>query len=210
MGQAERIPHYTAEEYLALERAAEYKSELVNGVIYPMGSPNGEAFAMAGATRNHSLVVVNAVRLLSTHLLGRPCEVYTGEMRVKVTETGMYTYPDVVVACGDIQFDDDQFDTLINPTVIIEVLSPSTEAYDRGAKFGHYRQLESLQEYVLIAQDRVSVERFARQGEFWLFTAAEEMGETMRLESIGCELRLADVYERVEFGGGEAEEQDRG
>src|SRR5436305_1067989 len=124
--------HYTADQYLALEREAEYKSEYINGEIY----------AMSGASREHNLIAVNLVRELSSQMRGRPCEVYGSDMRVKVAPTGMYTYPDVSVACNEPHFDDRQLDTLTNPTVIIEVLSPSTEAYDRGVKFLHYRKLE--------------------------------------------------------------------
>lgn len=195
---------YTPEEYLALERKAEYKSEYVNGEIYAMG----------GASLAHTTITLNIGALLLAQLRGRPCRVLTSEMRVKISATGSYVYPDVVVACGDIQFEDAEVDTLLNPTVIIEVLSPTTEAFDRGAKFGHYRQLPSVQEYLLIAQDRVSVERFSRQGDQWLLTEATDLGDTMQLASIGCELPLANVYERVEFeeseGAEGAEEESAG
>ena len=155
--------YYTPEEYLALERKAEYKSEYINGEIY----------AMSGASRAHILITVNLTRELSTQLRGRPCEVYASDMRVKVSPTGMYTYPDVAAVCGEARFEDGQVDTLTNPSVIIEVLSPSTEAYDRGEKFAHYRKLQSLAEYVLVAQDKMRVEHFARhgeRGEQWVLT----------------------------------------
>jgi Uma2 family endonuclease len=121
-------------------------------------------------------------------------------MRVKVSSTGLYTYPDVVVACGELLFEDEQGDTLLNPTVIVKIRSSSTEAYDRGEKFAQYRRLEPLVEYVLVAQDRCRVERFARQPDGqWLLLEAGDPSETVRLASIGCDLKLADVYDRMEF-----------
>src|SRR6476661_5007696 len=143
--------HYTSDQYLALEREAEYRSELVNGQIY----------SMSGASREHNLITTNLSREISTQLRGKPCETYSSDMRVKISPTGMYTYPDVTVACGEPRFEDDHVDTLLNPTVIVEVLSPSTEAYDRGEKFAHYRKLDTLSDYVLISQDKARVEHFA-------------------------------------------------
>ncbi|MDQ7784954.1 MAG: Uma2 family endonuclease [Desulfomonilaceae bacterium] len=178
------------EQYLALERQAEYKSEFVNGMI----------IAMAGASRSHSLIVVNLSREVSRQLLGRPCETYSSDMRVKVSNTGLYTYPDLVAVCGEVRFDDEHADTLLNPTVIVEVLSPSTEAYDRGEKFAHYRRLESLQEYVLVSQDKVRIESYVRQGAQWLLSEVSGLDGTVRLESIGCDLVLRDVYDKVRFG----------
>jgi Uma2 family endonuclease len=128
--------HYTPAEYLARERAAEYKSEYVDGFIV----------AMSGASRIHNLITANVGRELGNQLKGRRCEVYIGDMRVKVSATCTYRYPDVVVACGDIALEDAELDTLLNPVVIVEVLSPTTEAVDRGEKFTHYRRLESLRE----------------------------------------------------------------
>ena len=182
-------PVYTVEEYLALEREAEHKSEFVNGQI----------LAMSGASRAHNLIVNNVSREVSLQLKGRPCETYSSDMRVQVNDTGMYAYPDVVVVCGEPHFEDTHPETLTNPTVIVEVLSSSTEAYDRGAKFAHYRRLEALQEYVLIAQDRCSVERFARRGREWLFSEAVALSDTVALTSIDCRLALAEVYDRVAF-----------
>lgn len=120
-----RQHYYTPEEYLAQERKAEFKSEYIAGQIV----------AMSGASREHNLMTANLARVLGSQLLDRPCEVYVSDMRVKVTARGMYTYPDTVVVCDDARFEDEQVDTLLNPTLIVEVLSPSTEAYDRGAKF---------------------------------------------------------------------------
>ncbi|HMA34345.1 MAG TPA: Uma2 family endonuclease, partial [Chloroflexia bacterium] len=123
-------PHsYTPAEYLAYERQADYKSEYLAGQIV----------AMSGVSWEHSLINTNLLRVLSTQLLDRPCTAHASDLRVKVQAQGMYTYPDIVVVCGEPQFEDAQVDTLLNPTLIVEVLSPSTEAYDRGAKFGYYR-----------------------------------------------------------------------
>ena len=178
-------------EYLAIERAAKFKSEFFAG----------EMFAMAGASPAHVLITSNVNREIGTQLKGRPCRVYSSDLRVKVSATGLHTYPDVVVVCGDQQFDDEKRDTLLNPTLIVEVLSPTTEAYDRSDKFDHYRQMESVEEYVLIAQDRPRVEHYARQagGRQWLLTVFRDLQEHAPLPSIGCELALAEVYDKVEF-----------
>jgi Uma2 family endonuclease len=122
-------------------------------------------------------------------------------MRVRVNRTGLYTYPDVVVACGEILFEDDQVDTLLNPVVVIEVLSPSTEAYDRGEKFAHYRRLDSLREYVLVAQDRVRVERYVRQGEQWILSELSALDDVLALAAIDCQVGLREIYERVALPG---------
>jgi Uma2 family endonuclease len=187
-------PRLSPEEYLTIERNAERKSEFYAG----------EMFAMAGASEAHNLITVNVTRELSSQLRGRPCRTYAGDMRVKVSETGLYTYPDVAVACGEVQFEDTHRDTLLNPTVIVEVLSPSTEAYDRGEKFAQYLRLPSLQQYILIAQDRPRIERYRRSEEQeWIFSATDGLENTTHLGSIGCDLVLADVYDRVEFAAAE-------
>jgi Uma2 family endonuclease len=180
-------PRYTPEQYLASERAAEHKSEYING----------EIFAMSGASREHNLICVNLLRELSAQLLDRACEVYGSDMRVKVSATGMYTYPDVVAVCGEPVFEESQVDTLTNPTAIIEVLSPSTEAYDRGDKFAHYRRLASLQEYVLVAQDKMRVEHYERRGAEWVLTEVNEPDASLNLVSLGCSVALEEVYRRV-------------
>ncbi len=182
-------PRYTPAEYLTLERKADHKSEYVNGHI----------FAMAGASRSHNLIAGNFHGEVSRQLRGRSCEAYLSDMRVKVSPTGLYTYPDLVVACGDIRFETEENDTLLNPTVIVEVLSASTEAYDRGEKFAHYRRLESLQAYLLVSQDKVRVERYLRQGAQWIFSEASHLDETICLASIGCDVALRDVYDKVRF-----------
>lgn len=184
-------PHYTPEEYLALERKAECKSEYFAG----------EIFAMSGASERHNLITLNIAAALHTQFRGRPCRAYVSDLRVKVSPTGLYTYPDVVALCGKAQFDDEQSDTLLNPEVIIEVLSLSTEAYDRGGKFGHYRKLASLHEYVLISQEEPHVELYVRQADNqWLLSEASDLQEVIQLPSVNCVLRLSDVYDKVEFG----------
>jgi Uma2 family endonuclease len=188
------LQRLSAAEYLEIERAAEQKSEFFNG----------EMFAMAGASPAHVLITTNVTRELSTQLRARPCLTFSSDLRVKVSETGLYTYPDVVVVCDEPRYEEPQLDTLLNPTLIVEVLSPSTEAYDRGEKFAQYRRLDSLQEYVLIAQDRRRIERFVRQGESedWLLTEVSDPEERIALASIGCELALAEVYDKVSLPEG--------
>ena len=182
-------PLMTPAEYLAAERGAASRSEYVNGRVY----------ALAGASRVHNLIVGNTFAELRAQLRGRPCEVYVSDMRVKVEHTGMYTYPDVVGVCGEPAFEDEHLDTLLNPAVIIEVLSPSTERYDRGEKFVHYRRLASLQEYVLIAQDIRRIDHYRRDGDSWVLTEVSEPDAALVLESLGATLALADIYDRVEF-----------
>jgi Uma2 family endonuclease len=187
-------PHLpmTEEEYLAFERASDTKHEYYAG----------EIFAMVGASRGHNLIGGNVFAGLHGQLRRRPCEVYQGDMRVKVGATGLYTYPDVVAVCGEPRFDDDLFDMLLNPTVIIEVLSPSTEAYDHGKKFQHYRSIPSLREYVMIAQDTCRIEHCLRQSDHaWLLTEITDPAATLHLASIGCTLALADLYEKVPLDG---------
>jgi Uma2 family endonuclease len=181
--------YYTPEEYLALERQAEYKSEYFNG----------EIFAMTGASRRHNLVAANVLASLHTQLRKRPCEVYSSDMRVKVSPTGLYTYPDVVVVCGEPSFDDKQKDTLLNPTALVEVLSKSTASYDRGEKFEHYRKLDSLAEYLVVAQNKYHVEHYIRQPDNrWLLSETDDRQQTIHLSSIECDLALADIYDKVE------------
>ncbi len=182
--------YLTPEEYLAFEREAEVKHEYYAG----------EIFAFAGASRQHNLIVANVIRELGNEVKARPCEVYPSDMRVRVSPTGLYTYPDVTVVCGEARFGDEHSDTLLNPTVIVEVLSPSTEGYDRGEKFEHYRKLESLKEYLVIAQERHHVERHVRQPEGqWLLSETDSVDVVIELPSIACRLLVADIYEKVEF-----------
>jgi Uma2 family endonuclease len=181
--------HHTPEEYLALERQAEYKSEYFNG----------EIFAMTGASRRHNLVAGNVFASLHVQLKKRPCEIYPSDMRVKVSSTGLYAYPNVVIVCGEPIFDDKQKDTLLNPTVLVEVLSKSTASYDRGEKFEHYRKLDSLAEYLVIAQNKHHVEHYVRQPDNrWLLSETDDIQTTIHLSSIECDLALVDIYDKVE------------
>jgi Uma2 family endonuclease len=180
----------TPEEYLARERQAEQKSEYFNG----------EIFAMSGASPRHVLIVTNVVAELRGQLKQRPCTVYSTDLRVKVSATGLYTYPDVVVVCDTPQFDAEHKDTLLNPTLIVEVLSDSTEGYDRGGKFEQYRTLPSFVEYVLIAQDKHHVEHFVRQADNrWILSETNRLEDTITLTSIDCTLALQEVYDKIDL-----------
>ena len=179
----------TPEEYLAIERRAEYKSEYYDG----------EMFALAGASEKHNLITLNIVSTIHAALKEKPCKAYASDMRVRVPVVGLYTYPDIAVVCGKAEFDDAIKDTLLNPVLIIEVLSESTEAYDRGKKFEYYRMIPSLREYVLVAQDRRCVEVFTREDFRWIFTEAGRERDYVELSSIGWTLLLPDVYSKVEF-----------
>jgi Uma2 family endonuclease len=180
---------YTPEEYLALEREAEYKSEYFNG----------EIFAMTGASRRHDLIAVNILASLHGQLKNRSCEIYPSDMRVKVSPAGLYTYPDVSIVCGEPLFDGKQKDTLLNPTVLVEVLSKSTASYDRGEKFEQYRKLDSLTDYLVVAQNKYHVEHYTRQPDSrWLLSETEDLQQTIHLSSIECDLALADIYDKVE------------
>lgn len=183
-------PHrrVSLEDYLAAERQSETKNEYLNG----------EVLAMSGASREHNLIAWNLSGALHAQLRGRTCEAYVGDMRVHIPATGLYTYPDIAVVCGEPRFEGGELDTLLNPTILVEVLFPSTEGYDRGKKAAHYRTLDSLREYLLVSQEEVRVELFVRQDDgHWLLSEASRLDETVSLGSIGCTLRLADVYERV-------------
>ena len=182
-------PFLSPQEYLAREREAETKSEYYDG----------ETFAMAGGSEEHSLIVVNMCTALLLQLADRPCKVYNSDMRVRVEEDGPYAYPDVSVVCGEAEFADEERDNLLNPTVIVEVLSPSTEAYDRGDKFAHYRRLETLREYVLIAQDQLRIEHYRREGAGWVLTEISDPNGTLNLPSIDCHVAVSAIYEKIEF-----------
>lgn len=179
------------DEYLEMEMHSEVRHEYVNGRVYEM-SP--------GATDAHYLITANLLRPLLNQTDRRPCRVFNGDTRVKVSPTGMYTYPDVAALCGQARYEKYKgVDTLLNPSVIIEVLSPSTAAYDRGDKFAHYRYIESLQEYVLVAQHRMHVELLVRDGANWLLSFLTEPQALLRLPSIGCEIPVAEIYRDVDF-----------
>ncbi len=182
---------WTPEEYLAWERASPEKHAFYRG----------EVFAMAGASREHNLLVGNIVRLLGTALLDRPCESYPSDMRVRIQATGLYTYPDATALGQHPIFDDGEADTLTNPEVIFEVLSESTEAYDRGDKFDQYRSIPSFNEYVLVSQDKVLVEHFVRQADGSWNLRLLRTGDRVVIPSLRCELAVEEMYRKVFEGG---------
>lgn len=183
---------WTPAEYLALERSSPQRHELLDG----------EIFAMAGASFEHDKIVANIVGELRSALRDRPCDVTPPDLRVHVPATGLYTYPDVTVLCRDPLFEGDLRDTLLNPTVIVEVLSESTEGYDRGKKFRNYRSIASFREYVLVAQDAVSVERYTR-GEDGVWSLHESGAwERFVLASIGGSIAVDEIYLKVFPGSG--------
>lgn len=179
----------TVEEYLTLERQAETKSEYCDGEIY----------AMAGASERHNTLVSNVIIELGSQLRRSPCKVYPSDLRVRVSPSRYY-YPDVTVVCGEPELADEALDILLNPTLIVEVASPITAGFDEGTKFAHYRQVASLQEYLLVAQDRPRLVHYVRQpDDSWRLTETNDLNATVPLPSIGCELALADMYAKVEF-----------
>jgi Uma2 family endonuclease len=187
---SQRTTLLSPEEYLELERRAERKSEYFHG----------EMFAMAGASYEHFIIVSNLVRELGNRLDAGPCSTGSSELRLRVAPNGLYTYPDVMVICGEPQFVDGRRDTVVNPTLIVEVLSESTQAYDRGKKFEQYRTLPSLREYLLVAQDAPRIEQFARQpDDSWPLIESGGMDASIQLASIGCVLPLAKIYNRIDF-----------
>jgi Uma2 family endonuclease len=186
---AEKHP-LSAEDYLIMERTADTRHELVDG----------EIFAMTGASRAHNLINGNVFAALHSQLKDRPCEIYNNDMRVKISPAGDYVYPDIVVVCDPPRFEDEHVDTLLNPTLIIEVLSDSTEAYDRGGKFTAYRTLDSLSEYLLITQHEARIEHYTRQTPAgWLLTEVTGLPNSLELPSINCRLMLNEVYAKVDL-----------
>ncbi|MBC7855874.1 MAG: Uma2 family endonuclease [Pirellulaceae bacterium] len=182
--------HYTFAEYLARERVADYRSEYFQG----------EIFAMAGGSRRHAMICDNLVARMLEKLRGGPCHPYSSSLRVKVETTGLTTYPDLSIVCGEEKFDDQEKDTLLNPGLIFEVLSPSTERYDRGRKFNNYKQIPALEEYLLISQTDPRVERITRQGDIgWVLAVTLGLDAVIEFPSLGCSLSLAEIYEGVDF-----------
>lgn len=182
-------PHsrYSLAEYLELERSTRLRHEYFRG----------EVFAMGGASEAHNSIVANVLGELRERLKGRPCRVYPSDMRVKVDRSGLYTYPDVVLVCGPPRFEQPG-ETLLNPTLLVEVLSDSSEAYDRGRKSEQYRSLATLTDYLLIAQDRLLVEHFSRQSDGrWILNAMDQVTDSLLIESIGCDLPLVEIYRNV-------------
>ena len=186
--------YYTPEEYITLERKAIPDAEIVRSEYI-----NGKIIGRSSSNLSHNLITGNIVAGLYTRLKNRSCFVFANEMRVSIPAANSYFYPDVGIVCDEPRFEDDVFDILLNPIVVVEVLSPSTETYDRGDKFAHYRQLQSLQEYILVSQDKVRVEHYARDATQWILTDFQELEQHLPLASIQCELPLQEIYENVPF-----------
>ena len=184
-------PHLSFEEWLEGERASlEGRSEYVGG----------EVFAMTGASEPHNTVVMNIGSELRAQMKGRPCRVYASDMKVRIRGADAGTYPDLVAVCGEREFQDGRRDVLLNPTLIVEVLSDSTEAYDRGTKFALYRQIPSLQEYLLVSQGRVQVELYTRgPNDTWTLRDYTAQTDAVALTSVGCTLAVAEVYDKVDL-----------
>ena len=181
-------PYLTPEEYLHRERKAEFRSEYYRG----------ETFAMAGASANHNLIVGNCVLTLGLQMKKKPCRVYPSDLKLRIEATGLYTYPDLSVVCGEPQLESDAGDVLLNPVVIVEVLSESTEAYDRGKKFEHYRTIPTLRHYVLISQDRHSIDCFSlHDDEMWSLKSCQGLEGKVTLDAIDGELAASEVYAKV-------------
>jgi Uma2 family endonuclease len=179
---------YTPSEYLKIDRASDVRNEYLDGVIYGMG----------GAAARHVQIVGNLARELGNQLRERPCIVYSTDLRVCVDPRGMYSYPDVVVVCGEPQFIDSQLDTLANPVLIVEVLSETTKNFDRGEKFERYRSIPSFREYLLVAQDKIHVELFVKQENgMWLLSETNSLSDDIELSSIGCRISLSEIYFKV-------------
>lgn len=184
-------PRYTIEEYLAREQVAPYKSEFYRGQI----------FAMSGGTPRHNKVSGNIFGTLWGRLRGSSCSPYNSDQRIRIPSNGLSTYPDVSVVCGELQLDAQDPDAVVNPRVIFEVLSKSTESYDRGKKFDLFRQLDSLREYILVTQDEPQVERFVRQDDgSWNLTVFKGLEALLELPALECELPLREIYEDIKFG----------
>ena len=181
------VSKLTEEEYLAIERAAEFRSEFLNG----------ETFAMAGGTKQHGRLQGNLYSEIHALLRGSLCEVYSSDQRVKVSSSGFYTYPDISVVCGD---SDPASDIILNPIVICEVLSPSTESYDRGLKFQQHRTIESLKDYVLIDQNKIRVEHFTRQADnVWTLRDHRQLDEELKIDSVSVSIPLHRIYDRSQL-----------
>ena len=181
---------FTPAEYLKMEEAAEYKSEYYAG----------EIFAMAGGSSDHNLIAGNLHTALNQSLDTKPCRVYINDMRLLIQLDGLYTYPDVMVVCGKIRFDDRRNDTLTNPILIVEVLSESTREYDRGEKFKFYKQIPSLQEYILVESENARVECYRRgDGDKWMIEIHEGLDAVVKLESVECEISLRRIYNKVSW-----------
>lgn len=180
----------TPQEYLALERQSETRSEYFDGEMLPM----------PGVSLEHGRIVINLILELGSQFQDRPAEVHGPDFGVKASQTGSYFYPDISVFVGEPELEDEYRDRLLNPRVIFEVLSPSTESYDRGPKFAHYRTMESLHEFVLVSQTEPRVERYLRQeGAIWLYSEVTDLASSLELASVACRIPLSRIYRRVDF-----------
>jgi len=186
--------YFTREEYITLERKAVPDAEIVRSEYM-----NGKIIGRSSSNLSHNLITGHITAGLYTRLKNSECFVFANQMRVSIPSANSYFYPDVGIVCEEPRFEDDLFDILLNPIVVVEVLSPSTEAYDRGDKFAHYRQLQSLQEYVLVAQDKVRVDHYVRHTTQWILTDFQALEQHLPLTSIHCELPLQEIYENVPF-----------
>jgi len=184
------LPVFTAEEYLALERQSEIRHEFLDGTVY----------AMSGGRRAHSAICFNLAVSIGSQLRGTPCTGHSSDMKVRAGDASLFAYPDLTIVCGEPILHDDHGDVLLNPIVIFEVLSRSTEVYDRGEKFERYKTIETLTDYVLVSQDRARLEHFSRRPDgSWSLTEVDGLDASLGLASINCRLPLAEVYDRVEL-----------
>lgn len=183
--------HYTRQEYLEIEDQAQIRSQY----------HQGEIFAMAGGSRNHSVICVNVIRRLSEAVDDKDCLVFDGNMKLDIPKADAILYPDSMAVCGDIEFPENRTDIVQNPVLIVEVLSPGTESFDRGKKFEMYRTIPSFQEYLLISQTSPMVEQFCKQAKKnrWLYAAINGLDNRLAIESLQCELTLDHVYQKVAF-----------
>jgi Uma2 family endonuclease len=195
--KAKKKRYYTPEEYLALEEKAEYKNEYWDGRIVPLNSnsPN-----LSGASINHIQIVINLIEFLSPKLKKKNCRTFSNDLKVWITKRNKFFYPDLVITCGKLEYLAKRNDTILNPNLIIEVLSDSTESKDRGEKFLSYQSLDSLQEYILISQDKYLVERyFKREDTNWIYQPTIGIESEVNFESVEETLKLSEIYDLVEF-----------
>ena len=187
------------EDYLALDRAASTKSEYIDGVMY----------AMAGTSENHEMIVAAMVAALFDHFVDKPCRVYPGNTKIRIPDRRKYLYPDIAAICGKTEFADDQRDVVLNPHLVVEVLSNSTASHDRTRKFLWYQQIEALEEYVLVSQDEPLVETYHRQSDgTWTYTKLDRLDAVMTLRSVNCAIPLKTVYSKVEFSPRASDDED--
>lgn len=180
-----------AADYLSRDRAASVRHELIDG----------QMVVMAGASYSHNLIVANLLTSITAAVRGGPCRALANDMRIKVVKTGLYAYPDLLLHCQEPAFEDDRADVLLNPVAIFEVLSPSTEAFDRGEKFAHYRRIPSLRDYLLVSQQQPRIEHFQRQGELWVMKEISEPDEVVEIAAARARIEVSAVYEGLVFGG---------